>query len=73
MRHSRATNLLERGTDLKTIQIQLGHFDLETTTSYLHLSHGHLQSVNRSQTETRTSTPRGTSPTGAKASEPLAG
>jgi len=37
---------LERGTDLKTIQMQLGHFDLETTTIYLHLSHGHLQSVN---------------------------
>src|SRR6516225_5596727 len=45
MRHSWATHLLERGTDLKTIQIQLGHFDLEATTIYLHLSQRHLQSI----------------------------
>src|SRR5262245_4362655 len=46
LRHSWATHLLERGTDLKTIQMQLGHFDLEATTIYLHLSQRHLQAVN---------------------------
>lgn len=45
LRHSFATHMLERGLNLKRLQLMLGHNSLKTTSIYLHLANPDLSNL----------------------------